>query len=112
MVGAVCALWATALYAQSSGTRAAQAFVHHLPAGTAVVVYSVERLALSGPGVTVQQLGPGFLYHYEYQGFRLLVTRSGTYYLIPVGWQPRLDITYVMDESDQIRVELLSGLVS
>ena len=112
VITAVCALWATALYAQSSGTRDAQAFVRDLPSQTAVVVYSVQRLALSGPGVTVQQLEPGFLYHYEYQGFRLLITRSGTYYLVPVGWQPRLDITYVVNESDETRIELLSGVVS
>jgi hypothetical protein len=111
VVTAVCALWATSLYAQSMGTQAAQAFVRDLPSRTAVVVYSVQRLALSGPGVTVHQLQSGFLYHYEYQGLRLLLTRSATYYLVPVGWSPQLDLTYIFDDSDQIRVVLLSGVV-
>jgi len=112
VVTAVCALWATALYAHSIGIRNAQAFVRDLPSGTAVVVYSAQRLAMAGsPGVTVQQLLPGSLYHYEYQGFRLLLMRSGTYYLVPVGWNPRQDHTYVFDESDQIRITLLSGVV-
>jgi hypothetical protein len=78
VVTAVCALWATALYAHSIGTHNAQAFVRDLPSRTAVVVYSTQRLALSGPGVTVQRLQPGAFYHYEYQGFRLLIARSGT----------------------------------
>lgn len=112
LITAVCALWATSLYAQSVGTSDAQAFVRNLPSGTAVVLYSSQRLALSGPGVTVLQLQPGFLYHYEYAGFRLLTVRSGTYYVVPVGWNPQMDITYVFDESDQLRIELLSGIVS
>lgn len=112
VVTAVCALWATALYAHSIGTQHAQAFVGHLPSRTAVVVYSIQRLALSGPGVTVQQLPPGALYHYEYQGLRLLITRSGTYYLVPVGWYPQRDITYILNESDQIRIALLCGVVN
>jgi hypothetical protein len=111
VITAVCALWAASLYAHSTGTQAAQNFVRNLPSGTAVVVYSVQRLALSGPGVTVHQLQPEFLYHYEYQGLRLLVTRSGTYYLVPVGWSPQLDITYILNESDQLRIEVLSGVL-
>jgi len=74
-------------------------------------VYSTQRLALSGPGVTAQQLQPGFLYHYEYQGLRLLTIRAGTYYLLPVAWNPRQDLTYVFNESDQIRIVLFSGAV-
>jgi len=111
VVAAVCTLWAGALYAQSTGTRDAESIVRSLPSATAVVVYSPQRLALSGPGVTVQQLPPGFLYHYEYQGLRLLTTRDGTYYLLPVGWNSRLDLTYIFNESDQIRIVLLSGVV-
>jgi hypothetical protein len=112
VVTAVCALWATGLYAHSTGIRDARAFVRDLPSGTAVVVYSAQRLAMAGsPGVTAQALGPGALYHYEYQGLRLLLIRSGTYYLVPVGWNPRQDHTYIFSESDQIRITLLSGAV-
>ena len=111
VISAVCALWATSLYAQSAGTRAAQAFVHNLPSNTAVVVYSVQALGLRGPGVTRQSLGPGAYYHYEYQGLRLLITRSDTYYLVPVDWYPQMDVTYVFTSGDQIRIVLLSGVV-
>jgi hypothetical protein len=107
VVAAVCALWATSVYAASTGTRNAQALVRDLSSRTAVVVYSTQRLALYGPGVTDQPLVPGQLYHYEYQGLRLLIMRSGTYYLLPVGWNSQLDLTYVLTDSDQIRVVLL-----
>jgi hypothetical protein len=111
VISAVCALWATSLYAHNIGTQDAQAFVRDLPQRTSVVVYSTQRLALSGPGLSVQQLPPEYYYRFEYQGLRLLITRSGTYYLLPVGWSPRFDITYVFTDSDQIRIELLSGVV-
>jgi hypothetical protein len=111
VVAAVCVLWAGSLYAQGLGFRAAETFVRNLPSSTAVAVYSVQRLALSGPGVTVQELPGGLLYHYRYEGLRLLLTRSGTYYLLPVGWNPRYDLTYVISENDQIRIVLYSETV-
>lgn len=111
VISAVCALWATSLYAQSAGTRAAQAFVRNLPTSTAVIVYSVQALGLRGPGVSSQALSPGAYYHYEYQGLRLLITRSDTYYVVPVDWYPQMDVTYVFTDSDQIRIVLLSGVV-
>jgi len=112
VVTAVCALWATALYANSVGTRDAQAFARQLPSDTAVVVYSVERLAMAGgPGVMVTPLQSGALYHYEYTGLRLLLVRSGTYYLLPVGWNGYRDQTYIFDDSDQIRIVVYSPVV-
>lgn len=107
VVSAVCALWAASLYAHNLGIHAARQVVQDLPTRTAVVVYSIQPLALSGPGVTVQRLPAKYLYHYRYQGLRLLITRSGTYYLLPVDWSPQLNETYVFDQSDQIRIELL-----
>ena len=109
VVSAVCALWGASLYANSRGIQAAQEVVRDLPARTAVVVYSVQPLALSGPGVTVQRLPATFRYHYRYQGLRLLLARSGTYYLLPVDWSRQLDLTYVFNESSDIRVELLGA---
>jgi hypothetical protein len=110
IVAAVCALWAGSLYASNLGTRAAQSLVRGLPAGTAVAVYSTQLLALSGPGITVQHLPPAYLYHYRYEGLRLLTTRSGTYYLLPVGWSPAgYDLTYILTANDQTRIEIYSG---
>jgi hypothetical protein len=85
--------------------------VRSLPSRASVVVYSAERLALSGPGVKMDTLPPSFHYRFEYQGFRLLLDQAGTCYLLPVGWSPRLDITYVLSDTDPIRVELVPGAV-
>ena len=106
VVSAVCALWAASLYAHNLGTQAAQTAVQNLPTRTAVAVYSLQPLALPGPGVTEQHLSAAYRYHYRYQGLRLLMMRSGTYYLLPVDWNPQLDLTYILNDSDQIRIEL------
>jgi hypothetical protein len=108
VVAAVCGLWAASLYANAVGIGAAESLVRGLPTRTAAVVYSIQPLALYGPGVTEQTLSSRYYYHYRYEGLRLLITRSGTYYLLPVGWslQDGTDITYVLNESDLIRIEL------
>jgi hypothetical protein len=51
VIAAVCALWATSLYAHDAGIRGARTLVRNLPSRASVVVYSTERLALSGPRV-------------------------------------------------------------
>ena len=108
-VAAVCALWAASLYAHNLGIRTAENDVQNLYTRTAVAVYSTEPLALSGPGLTVQRLPAAYQYHYRYEGLRLLLMRSGTYYLLPVDWNPRLDLTYILDQSDLVRIELLGA---
>ena len=77
--------------------------------GIKAFVYSTQPLALSGPGVTKTRLPAGSEHHYEYQGLRLLTIRSGTYYLLPVGWYPQFDLSYILTDSAQIRITLLSG---
>jgi len=112
VVAAVCALWAASPYAHSLGIQTAKNVVQGLPARTAVVLYSIQPLALSGPGVTVERLPANYRYHYRYQGLRLLITRAGTYYLLPVDWSPQLDETYVFDQSDETRIELLGPVAA
>jgi len=106
VLAAVCALWAASLYATHLGKHAAEHLARDLSARTAVTLYTVEPIALGGPGVHVKTLPAGSLYHYRYQGLRLLTTRSGTYYLLPVGWSPHLDSIFVINDSDQTRIEL------
>ena len=109
VVSAVCVLWAASLYAHNLGTQAAKNVVQNLSTRTAVVVYSTQPLALVGPGLTVQSLPATYRYHYRYLGLRLLLMQSGTYYLVPVGWSPQYDLTYILDQSDPIRIELLGA---
>ena len=109
MVTAVCALWAAALYAHNLGVQTAKKDVQDLSTHTAVAVYSTDRLALAGPGVTINVLPTAYHYHYVYRGLRLLLMQSGTYYLLPVDWNPQHDLTYIIDQSDPIRIELGGG---
>jgi hypothetical protein len=51
VVAAMCAFWAAGPYAASLGTGAAVSFANNLTSQTAVTVYSVQSLGLSGPDV-------------------------------------------------------------
>lgn len=106
VVAVICALWAASIYAEQRGTQAAENLVRDLPAHTAVVIYSTQPLALSGPGLSVVHLPPGSPYRYRYTGLRLLLIQSGTYYLLPVNWIPEMPFTYIIDQSDQTRIDL------
>lgn len=106
VLAAVCALWAASLYATHLGQHAAEKVARDLSARTAVTLYTIEPLDLNGPGVHIKTLPAGSLYHYQYQGLRLLTMRSGTYYLLPVRWSPHLPFTYIINDSDQTRIDL------
>ena len=112
VIAAVCVLWAGSLYASSKGTEAARSFVHGLPTATAVTVWSVHPLDLAGPKVTFHDYGPKLYYRYEYGGLRLLTSRSGTYYLLPVGWTRREDLTYVVTDNEDVRIDLYSAVIN
>jgi hypothetical protein len=72
-----------------------------------VVIYSTQPLALSDPGLSVVHLPTASSpYRYRYTGLRLLLIQSGTYYLLPVNWIPEMPFTYVIDQSDQTRIDL------
>jgi len=100
VIAAVCALWAGSVYAEQQGDQAAQNLIGSLPTQRLVLIYSVQELGLHGPGVTVTPLTAAGPYKYEYQGLRLLLAQSGTYYLLPQGWSPRYDFTYIVDQNE------------
>ena len=104
VIAAICALWAASVYAQQKGSEAAQAVIRNLPTSGSVVIYSTQRLALSGGGVSVTPITTSAPYRYEYAGLRLLLMQSGTYYLLPESWTPERDYTYVVYASDDMRI--------
>jgi hypothetical protein len=109
IVAAMCTLWAAGIYAGSLGSQAARSFAMGLPGQTAVTVYSVTSLALSGPGVTCQRVPGATGYPYACTGLRLLYVQSGTYDLLPVRWTSQGGHTIILDDSNQIRIELSPG---
>jgi hypothetical protein len=109
VVAVMCTLWVAGQYAGNLGTSAAGTIADTLPVQTAVTLYSIQSLALSGPGVHCAPLGFPAEYRYRCTGLRLLYVQSGTYYLLPVRWSAQPDPTYVIDDSDQVRFELSGG---
>jgi hypothetical protein len=108
VVVAALALWAGGVYAGTLGYQTALSIQNHVPQQTAVTVYSAQPLDLSGPGVRCVRVHPGSGYPYECTGLRLLWSESGMYYLLPEGWT--LDERmYILDDSNQIRIELSPG---
>lgn len=105
---AVCALYAGALYAQTRGGQEAQAIAHGGGSMPRVSVYSEQPLGLSGHGIQAQPLLTGTDYHWRYEGLRLLTVRSGSYYLFPARPTSGPEPTYILDDSDGIRIVLSS----
>ncbi|MGI5378521.1 hypothetical protein ACQEV2_30580 [Streptomyces sp. CA-251387] len=105
----LCLLWAVALAAQQAGLRDAEHSADHLVGGTAIVVFSTDQLSMTGRGLQMKDLGKQMHYRYRYTGLRLVIERGGRYHAVAVGWQHDTDSTYVIRETDDLRVELMPG---
>jgi hypothetical protein len=106
VVAVMATLWVAGDYAGNLGTSDAISFARTLAKQTAVTVYSTQSLAMSGRGVNCHPITPAGQYHYRCTGLRLLYAQSGTYYLLPVGWAGPQSPTYILDDSNQVRIEL------
>lgn len=105
----VLVMWALSLATGQLAEGEAREAAANLPRRTAVVLLSTDRLSLAGPGLTVEDLGSAVRYRYRYTGLRRLIERNGRYYLLPLGWNARTGSTYVVQDGQGIRVELLPG---
>ncbi|HET6856657.1 MAG TPA: hypothetical protein VFH94_06110 [Streptomyces sp.] len=108
-VAGLCLVWAIALVAGQLGAQDARKAATHLNRRTAVVALSTERLSITGPGIVAEDLGKGAHYRYRYSGLRLLFERDRIYFVLPLGWHHRTDATYIIEDDDTIRIELLPG---
>jgi hypothetical protein len=109
IVAGMFTLWAGGIYAANLGNAAGANIQHSLSRQTAVTVYSAQSLNLSGPGVTCAKTGSDTGYPFQCAGLRLLYFQSGTYYLVPDLWNQQHGHTYILDDSNQIRIELSAG---
>jgi hypothetical protein len=109
VVAAGCALWIAGDYAAGLGSTDAENFTHQLPS---VSLYSTQPLNLTGRGVACKAIPGtpvGSQYRYRCVGLYLLYNQAGTaYYLLPADWKSKRDPTYIIGDSDQIRVEFYS----
>ncbi|MBT2444094.1 hypothetical protein J7E93_29190 [Streptomyces sp. ISL-36] len=104
-------LLAVTLLAAELGDREAKQAARHVVRWPGVVLFSTERLSLTGPsGLKAEDLGPGTHLRYRYTGLRLLIARSGHYYVVPVGWNATTDSVYIFRENDTTRIELTPGV--
>lgn len=101
--------WVTTTVAQQRGTAAAEAIELSLPLRPQAVVYSRDRLQITGPGVTLARLDEAdAAFVYRYSGLRTLVHSGGRWYLLPAGWTRDNGATVIVlpDSADDIRVDL------
>ncbi|WP_407285370.1 hypothetical protein [Streptomyces sp. BP-8] len=103
-------MWGLSLGTAGLGEREARQAAANLVRRPAVVLLSADRISLAGPGVEVSDLGAKVHYRYRYTGLRRLIERNGRYYLLPLGWNHQTGPTYVIHESDDLRVELFPGI--
>ncbi|MGI5292766.1 hypothetical protein ACQEVF_56975 [Nonomuraea polychroma] len=105
----VAAFWATANVAQQHGITAARAIESSLLIQPQAIVYSRDRLHITGPGVGQEPLsGSDAAFIFRYNGLRTLVHTGGLWFLLPAGWRHDNGATVILlpDSRNDIRVEL------
>ena len=104
----VSAFWATAVVAEQRGNAVAQAIEASLPVQPEAVVYSSQRLQITGPGITETRLSPtDAAFAFRYNGLRPLIHSGGHWFLLPAGWTHSNGATVIIlpDTEPGIRVE-------
>jgi hypothetical protein len=101
--------WAVSLFAEQTGRDRATAFERGLPAQAELVLFSKERLAIQGPGVTVTQLAlADSAYGFRYGGLRLMLHTDGRYLALPSGWARGRASAFVIPDDAGLRAELIA----
>ncbi|MEU6676649.1 hypothetical protein [Streptomyces sp. NPDC046853] len=108
MIAGLCLVWVAALVAGDLGREDARRDTQQLVQRVSVILLSAEQLSFAPPGPRVTDLGKGTHFRYRYTNLRLLIERDHRYYLLPTGWG-RESSTYVIKDSDDVRIEIRSG---
>jgi hypothetical protein len=109
-VAVLATFWGTAIYAQFSGSNVARSIDRHQLARPGVVVYSKQRLQITGPGVAVSQSAVDSTggYAFRYTGLRLLIRTQNHWLLMPEGWARTNGATIIrLAEDPGVRLDLL-----
>ncbi len=100
--------WAVADFAVRKGQSEAvhQETVHFVDRPS-IVVFSVDRLGIEGPGTQAGEISaPNEKYRYVYSGLWLLARTSDRYYLLPQQWQFKRDRVFVIKDSESVRIDI------
>jgi len=103
-------LWIADLYAGVDGKREARDTANTLqsPTSTQFVLYSAERLLISGTGVHTNEIDtPGSRYHFQYSNLRLLIRTPSEYILLSAEWRKGRDPVIVVPVDDSIRFDVI-----
>jgi hypothetical protein len=99
--------WAFGLYAANVGIQTAVDFSRSLPYQSEVILYSTQRLGISGPGISVDAISQSdSRYRYRYTGLRILTKSPGKYLLLPAGWRKGQDSVFFILDDASIRVDV------
>lgn len=103
------ALWALGLHAQRVGHARAELTADHLAGGSEIVLYSAQRMAVAGRGVTVTEITtPDSAYRFRYAGLRLLVSTSEVNVLLPWGWRKGEGSAFLIPDMDGVRLDVIA----
>jgi hypothetical protein len=103
-------LWIADLYAGADGIDGARDFAKTLqsPTSTQFVLYSTERLLISGMGVRTNVIdSPGSRYHFQYSNLRVLVRTPDELIILAAEWQKGRDPVIVVPVDDSIRFDVI-----
>ncbi|MER5327120.1 hypothetical protein [Streptosporangium roseum] len=106
----LAAFWATDIKAKESGFKAAQAIESVLPFLSQAIVYTRDRLYISGYGVSMEKLSDSDAFTFQYKGLHLLMHAGGHWFLLPAKWRHDNGAAVILlpDSRNDIRVELAS----
>jgi hypothetical protein len=107
-LGFIGTLWAVGGYAAEQANKdATTAEATHFTDRPLVLLFSVDRLAIEGGASRVDPIAvPDEKFRYVYSGLTLLVRTPDRYFLIPYDWKAKRDRVFIIDISDDIRIDI------
>ncbi len=95
------------MYAVQIGEQSAVSLANRIYSSPSVLLYSTQRLAIAGPGVSADEITQtGLKYHFRYTGLRLLTRSGDRLFLIPVSWRKGRDLVYILRDTDDLRADV------
>lgn len=103
-------LWVTDIYVAADGNREGRDRANALrsPTSSDFVLYSANRLAITGPGIKSDPITTeGSRYRFQYSGLRLLIRTPHEYIILPAYWQKGRDHVIVVPVDDSTRFDVI-----
>ncbi|MEV7094020.1 hypothetical protein AB0M80_14415 [Amycolatopsis sp. NPDC051045] len=108
-LAAIGALWSVSSYARTNGEQSARDVADHLNSRPAIALYSVGRLAVSGPGISITEISQkDSKYKFCYTGLVSLIHTSDKYLLTSQQWRHGRDAVYVIPISGDVRIDAIA----